>query len=37
MDPDDAFSIVWDSGASMNITFDKQDFVGEITMLPKSA
>ena len=37
MDPEDAFSVVWDSGASMNISFDKNDFVGEIKRLPNSA
>ena len=31
MKNDDTFSIIWDSGASMCISGDKQDFVGKIT------
>lgn len=30
MNPEDTFSIIWDSGASMCITHDKRDFVNKI-------
>jgi hypothetical protein len=34
LDPADAFSFIWDTGASSTVTFDKSDFVGPITPLP---
>ena len=37
MKPEDSFSIVWDSGASMCISPVKEDFIGEIKTLPKGA
>ena len=37
MDPSDTFTVVWDSGASMCVTFDKEDFVGPIQPLPSKS
>ena len=37
MPPGDSYTIVWDSGASMCVTFDKNDFVGPIKPLPKGS
>lgn len=34
MHDDDTFTIIWDSGASMCVSFDKKDFTGPITTLP---
>ena len=33
MENDDTFSVIWDSGASMCITGDNQDFIGKIKPL----
>ena len=30
MSKDDSFSVIWDSGASMCISGDKQDFISEL-------
>ena len=37
MDKEDTFTIVWDSGASMCVSFDKNDFVGKLHSLPKGS
>ena len=37
MNKDDSFEVVWDSGASCCITFDKQDFVGPIKSVHRGA
>ena len=34
---DDSYTVIWDSGASMNVSFDGKDFVGKIKKLPKGS
>ncbi len=34
MKKEDTFSVIWDSGASQSISFDKNDFVGPIKTVP---
>jgi hypothetical protein len=33
----DTFTVIWDSGASFCVTFDKKDFIGPIKALPKGS
>ena len=33
----DAHTVIWDSGASVNVSFDGKDFVGKIEKLPKGS
>ena len=37
MKEEDINSTIWDSGASMNATFDREDFTGPIESLPKGS
>ena len=34
---DDTFTVVWDSGASMCVSFDRRDFIGNMQQLPKGS
>ena len=37
MKDEDTHSVIWDSGASMNVSFDGKDFLGPIERLPKGS
>ena len=37
MNAQDTYTIVWDSGASFCVSFERRDFVGEIKKLPKGS
>ena len=37
MKEEDTCTVIWDSGASMNVGFDGNDFVGKIEKLPKGS
>merc|ERR1711884_584343 len=34
---EDTHTVIWDSGASVNVSFDRKDFVGNIEKLPKGS
>ena len=37
MKEEDTCTAIWDSGASMNVSFDSKDVVGKIEKLPKGS
>ena len=37
MKEEDTHTVIWDSGASVNVSFDRKDFVGKIEKLPKGS